>query len=96
MNIFFDELAQAEYDDAINYYELELSGLGLKFKDEIIRSLRNIIKFPLSGTLENNEIRHYLLHKFPFKILYSIERDYIYIIAVAHMHREPNYWIDRK
>lgn len=93
MKIFFDELAKKEFDDAVDYYELEISGLGQNFKNEIIKALRNIVKFPLSGTLEDNEIRHYILHKFPFKIMYTVEKGYIYIVAIAHMHREPNYWI---
>jgi hypothetical protein len=95
MQVFFDKLAEAEYYDTVSYYEFELPGLGLKFKEEIIRAIQNIVSFPLSGNLEDKEIRHYLLYKFPFKILYSIEAKYIYIIAIAHMHREPNYWIDR-
>ncbi len=35
-----------------------------------------------------------IFNEFPYKILYSIEKDHIYIIAVAHQHRKPNYWID--
>ncbi len=96
MKIFFDELAKLEFDDAVSYYEYEIAELGLRFKEELLRALRNIRKFPQSGTLEDEEIRHYLLHKFPYKIMYSIEKDYIYIIALAHMHREPAYWADRK
>ncbi len=32
---------------------------------------------------------------FPFNIIYSIYNNKIYIIAVAHQHREPEYWIER-
>ena len=95
MKIFFDDLAHEEYKDAIEYYDFQVHGLGEKLKNEIQRALRNIKKFPKIGIIENADIRRYLLHKFPYKILYSIEKDYIYIIAFAHMHREPNYWIKR-
>jgi plasmid stabilization system protein ParE len=95
MRIIFDDLAREEYNDTIEYYEIEIKGLGRRFKDEIKRALRNITKFPSCGTIEDGDIRRYILHKFPFKILYSIEKNYIYIIAIAHMHREPNYWIHR-
>jgi plasmid stabilization system protein ParE len=93
MKIIFDEFAKNEFQDAIEYYDFEVAGLGKKFKEEIKRALRNVKKFPHIGTVEEDEIRRYILHKFPFKILYSVEKDYIYIIAVAHMHREPDYWI---
>jgi|GEM_PF-225276 len=33
--------------------------------------------------------------KFSYSLLYSIEEDHIFIIAVAHQHRKPGYWIDR-
>jgi len=35
------------------------------------------------------------MHKFPYKILYSVERDHLLVIAIAHQHRRPDYWIDR-
>lgn len=41
------------------------------------------------------EIRRMILSRFPYKLLYSIETDCIYIIAVAHLHRAPDYWVDR-
>jgi len=37
-----------------------------------------------------------MLNKFPYKLLYSIEKDHVFIIAVAHLHRKPDYWIDRE
>lgn len=40
-------------------------------------------------------IRRLILSRFPYKLLYSVEADHIYVIAVAHQHREPNYWTDR-
>ena len=95
MKIIFDDLAKAEYEDAVEYYDIELPGLGIRFKNEIKRALRTIKKFPKIGMIEEGDIRRYILHKFPFKILYSFEKDYIYIIAVAHTHREPMYWINR-
>jgi hypothetical protein len=30
-----------------------------------------------------------------YKLPYAIEQDHIYVISVAHQHREPNYWADR-
>ena len=95
MKVIFDELAQEEFNDAIEYYEFEVEGLGKKFKEEIKRAFRIIKRFPKIGVVDEGDIRIYILHKFPYKILYSIEKDYIYIIAIAHMHREPNYWLKK-
>ena len=56
MKILFDELASLEYQDAIEFYELEVQGLGLRFKEEIKRALRNLIKFPDMGSIEKSDI----------------------------------------
>lgn len=32
---------------------------------------------------------------FPYAVLYTIEVDYILLIAVMHCHREPGYWSRR-
>lgn len=95
MNVVFSNFAKLELEDAIAYYELEHSGLGINFKKEIQKNIERIKKFPLAASIERGEIRKSLLHKFPYKILYSIESDHIFIIAIAHQHRKPDYWIER-
>jgi len=95
MKVIFNELAKHEFEDAIEFYELEHPGLGVSFKREIKKSIKRIIKYPKAWSVERGEVRKYLAHRFPYKVLYSIEEDHIYIIAVAHQHRKPNYWIDR-
>ena len=95
MKVIFDKLAILELDDASEFYELEVPGLGAKFREEVKKGIRIICKFPDAWTKEMGDARRYILHKFPYKIIYSIENDYIYIIAIAHGHRRPNYWIDR-
>jgi plasmid stabilization system protein ParE len=95
MKIVFSKFAKLELEDAIAYYELEHSGLGFKFKEEVQKNIERIIKFPQASSIERGEIRKSLFHKFPYKILYSIESDHIIIIALAHQHRKPDYWIER-
>ena len=95
LNVIFDKLAQLELDDASEYYELEVPGLGARFREEVKKGIRRICEYPQTWTKEKGNVRRYILHKFPYKILYSIEDDYIYIMAIAHCHRRPNYWIDR-
>lgn len=95
MKVLFDKLANLELDDASEYYEFEVPGLGVRFKEEVKRGIRRICEYPGTWAIEKGDVRRYLLHMFPYKILYSIEKDYIYIIAIAHCHRRPDYWIDR-
>ncbi len=95
MKIIFSKLAQQELEDGIHYYEIEYSGLGRKFKEEIKKAALRIAEYPEAWSIEQNEIRKCLLHKFPYKLLYSIETDHIFVIAIAHLHRSPDYWIEK-
>ncbi len=95
MQILFDKLARLELDDASEYYEFQMPGLGSRFRKEVKHGIRRICKYPTASAKERGDVRKHLLYKFPYKILYSIEKNYIYIIAIAHCHRQPDYWIDR-
>lgn len=96
MKVIFTRLAQAELQDAAAFYELEIPGLGKRFKEEVKNAITRIAEYPLAWAVERAEVRKYLLTKFPYKILYSLEPDHILIIAVAHLHRKPDYWVERE
>ncbi len=92
MKVIFSEIAKLESDDAVAYYELEYEGLGQKFKEEVRTAIKRILQHPEAWSIESGD----LFHKFPHKLLYAIEKGHILIIAVAHQHRRPNYWVYRK
>ena len=95
MRVIFSKLAKVELDDATHYYEIEFEGLGRGFRKEVRRAAKRISEYPKTWSVEQGEVRKCLLHKFPYKLLYSIEKDHIFILAVAHLHRKPDYWIER-
>ena len=43
----------------------------------------------------DEDVRRCLTRIFPFAVLYTIEQDFILIVAVMHWSREPGYWRDR-
>lgn len=96
MKVLFSEFAKQELDDAIDYLEMEFEGLGEAFKNEVRLAAERIRKHPLAWSTERGDVKRSFLHKFPYKLLYSIEPDHIFIIAVAHQHRQPDYWIDQE
>ncbi len=95
MKVVLTRLAKLELEEAESYYEIEVEGLGSRFREEVKRSLNRIKEYPLAWAVERGDIRKYLLHRFPYKILYSVESDTIIVIAIAQLHRRPDYWIDR-
>ena len=95
MRVIFSTFAHQELKDAIQYYEMEFKGLGERFRQEVRRAALRIAEYPTAWSVERGQIRKCLLLKFPYKLLYSIEKDHIFIVAVAHQHRRPDYWIER-
>ncbi len=95
MHVEFLEHASIELDDAIEYYNFQSTGLGEIFLDEVLETIELILYFPQLWTRNSENTRKAVLRKFPFNLIYSMYQDKIYIIAVAHQNREPEYWIDR-
>ncbi len=95
VNIEISEFAQKELEEAVLYYELEQYGLGQRFKGEVRRTIDRIKKYPTSWPIERGEVRKCFVHRFPYKVLYSVQEQNIVILAIAHQHRRPGYWIDR-
>jgi len=95
MRIRFIKIAHAEMDDAVAWYESQLQGLSTQFLDDFDQAIRRIAAYPLANAEIAEGLRRCLLSKFPYGIIYGLEEQTVVVIAVAHLHREPQYWIDR-
>ena len=93
MQVEFTEPVSIELDDAIEFYELQLSGLGKKFFNEVLETIELISQFPQGWSRNSENTRKAVLRKFPYNLIYSILNNKIYIIAVAHQNRIPEYWL---
>jgi len=95
MNFEFHPKAEAEFFDTIDYYESRDPGLGSDFAEEVYATIRNIVSFPRTWPVLEGDVRRCLVHRFPYGILYSVEPESIFILAVMNLHRQPGYWRDR-
>jgi plasmid stabilization system protein ParE len=95
MRVVFSKPAKQELDDAVRFYELAHPGLGKHFRREVRNAAKRIGAYPEAWSKESENARKCILHRFPYKLLYSVEEDVILIVAVAHLHRRPGYWVDR-
>jgi plasmid stabilization system protein ParE len=91
----FDVAAERELNEAIDFYELESTGLGEVFLAEVERTLAQIAAFPEAAECLRHGVRRRLLHTFPYALLYSLRQNEVRILAVAHQRRRPFYWEDR-
>ena len=95
INIRFLILADQEVDNAVLWFEEQSEGLSRDFLDELDRAVRLVRTYPLVATQIEPEIRRFLFARFPYSLIYGIDRETIVVIAVAHQHQEPRYSADR-
>lgn len=96
MNLKFVDEAGLEFLDGISYYEGQERELGLRFKFEVERTLRWLIEHPEVCRLRFGGYRRLNLRIFPYYIPYIVRGSTLWILAIAHQHRSPDYWVQRK
>ena len=95
MRVVFHPEADAELNAAAGWYDGRVRGLGAAFLDETDAAISRIITTPEAFGFVRSDVRCPLLHRFPFGILYRVESDRIFILAVMHLARNPRYWEHR-
>ncbi len=96
MKVQILEQAAAEFADAIARYESFESGLGSRLKTEIKSSVAWISGHPDLPRVRPKGYRRVNLKVFPYYIAYVIHSDVVWILAIAHSARRPEYWIHRQ
>lgn len=95
MRFEFHPEALAEYEEAAHYYAGCQEGLELRFIASVESAIRQIVDSPTRWRLFEQDVRRCLTKVFPYAVLYTVESDFVLIIAVMHCHREPGYWRQR-
>ena len=91
----FDFDTEGESIESAAYYVRHLIGLGRRFGREVQGAINLILDNPSIGTPIEGDIRCVLLGTFPYSIVYSIEDQLIFVLAIAHGSRKPGYWRSR-
>ena len=93
--IFHDE-ATSELLDAVDYYEKQKPGLGIEFQSYVGKAVDSIVENPtIWSYYQETELQKYTIEKFPYLIFYVNDSELIWIMAIAHGKRRPNYWKNR-
>jgi plasmid stabilization system protein ParE len=95
MRFEFHPEALDEYNEAAHYYARQQSGLDLRFIVCVEEAIAIILEDPSRWRAFDEDVRRCLTRVFPYGILYTIEPDFVLIVAVAHCSREPGYWKHR-
>jgi hypothetical protein len=88
--------AADEFEDASFKYEKQEAGLGLRFREEVNRHIRWIAEHADLPRLRPGGYRRVNLKVFPYHVPYLRIGETVWVLAIAHAYREPEFWINRK
>ena len=86
--------ASAEFADAVRWYEQKRKGLGAEFFDAVTQAIELIHTRSEIGAAAGRT-RSWLLSRFPYRVIYRVRDEDIYVVAIAHTRRRPGYWKNR-
>lgn len=81
--------AENDLKEALIWYEDKRPGLGYDFPLQVEAGLRFIERNPEISPIEYKEARKHLIKRFPYKIIYLVEKEKVIILAVIHSKRSP-------
>jgi plasmid stabilization system protein ParE len=74
--------AQKEFDEAIDWYDVQRPGLAFQFKAEIQKVFDRIAVFPKIHAIVLGDIRKAVVRRFPYCVFYRPHADRIEVLAV--------------
>jgi hypothetical protein len=93
--VVYHRLAARELVDSALFYDQRRVGLGEEFLTEVEAVLELIRNQPDLGRPECHGTRSCPTRRFPFRVVYDIQTDRCWVVAVAHLSRRPDYWARR-
>jgi plasmid stabilization system protein ParE len=95
VDVEFHPEARAEYLHALSWYHARSPRAAARFGTEFDRLIDLIARQPESFPHYDDEHRFTVLRRFPYSIVYRVESQRVYVIAIPHSHQPPGYWEGR-
>ena len=88
-DIVFAPEAEAEYYEAIQYYETKRRGLGFEFIACFEEVIANLKHHPDICPVLYGDRRRCPMRRFPYHVIYIVEEQQVVIIQVFHKRMNP-------
>jgi plasmid stabilization system protein ParE len=95
VNPAFHQEAIREFEEAVKFYGERGHNLAIRFKHELQKTITRVVAHPDRWRILEDDIHRCLVNVFPYSVLYTIETDYVVIVAIMHNKRQPGYWRSR-
>ncbi len=93
--VLFYSVAEREYCISLRWYSERNVIAAENFDKEVDLAIQAIASDPDRFPHCDSRHQFYLLRSFPFQIVFRKLGEDIYVVAIAHTSRNPNYWSDR-
>jgi toxin ParE1/3/4 len=90
--IVHDPEAQCDIFGAVRFYESRVPGLGASFLRVLDDTIVRIARDPQRFGFYEKPARSLRVPGFPYRELFTDEPEFVLILAVAHLSRQPGWW----
>lgn len=94
--VVFHPEAAREAREAAAWYAGIRPELAVGFHAELLLALSRIQQNPQLYAAESDQIRVAPLNRFPYLVMYEELPDCVWIAAIGHVRRRPQYWAGRR
>lgn len=84
--------SRQDFDESFEWYAERSPSLAEEFSAAIDAVIERVATRPEQFALIDAKHRGVMVAKFPFHVIYRMERDRVLIVAIAHAKRRLMYW----
>jgi len=95
MSVILLPPSELELQDAIDFYNDQMNGLGDQFYGSFLDTVRYIEAGPDMWRRVGENTRRANIKRFPYLVLYVHDHRDILVTCIAHQHRDPQYYVGR-
>lgn len=88
----FHPRADDEFAEAVTFYAGQGEGLGERFNAVIQKLTAEIEAAPQLHAAWRHGTRRHFSRRFPYALIYVERTTHLWVVAVAHLKRHPDYW----
>lgn len=89
-------LAEAEALDAHLHYVGRSAAAAARFQVALHAALEAVLESPARWVKDDRGFHRYKVKAFPYLVIYREEGEDVFVVAIAHGSRDPEYWKGRK
>jgi plasmid stabilization system protein ParE len=96
--VSIDPDALQDIQDATDWYNEQLAGLGGHFQKQVKIQIGSLKKNALGHSVRYEDVHCMLIKRFPFLVHYRVSesKGNVEVLAVVHTSRNPRIWAERR